>query len=160
MAPDSKTCDQDKHWAAVHEAAHLAVSFALGVPARAEIWPVDAASRFGDRTWAGEATAMRSFASSPAVGMAGYVAECLDGNPSATAEGIAQCWWRELEQGSGSTAPTTDEHRSAVQGAIKSAMEKLAQHRRFYEWAVNELMSTQSISDTKAADAFKDLQSN
>lgn len=158
MASNPQFDESDKRWAAVHEAAHLVVNFATGVRARAEIWPIDEAHRIGDRTWAGEATAMRSFAASPAVGMAGYVAESLQNEPHVSAEWIAANWWKEIDAGGGSTAPTTDEHRATVLAAIKSAMEILAQHRPFYEWAVDELMTAGLISDATAADAFRTLK--
>jgi hypothetical protein len=192
MLTPSQIDAHDKRQAAVHEAGHLAVAYAIGSRVRAYIFRhEDKANVIEQKIWGGKCQVVpevvvspetiaslqalagkppSSAASSsiplpasavtmtiptlpPPAAVAGAVATLMDRDEIGTLEEMLEAF---DNGGDDELSPTDkagvgDADRTA---AVTEAFHLLQQHRRFFDWAVAELLADEQITDGEAAKMF------
>ena len=135
----------DKDLAAVHEAGHLTVALALGSRGSVTL------GRQGE-FWTG--SFLSADESKPSVAIAGTVAECLIDQPGVKAVDLADQIEDDFLLPSPIDMRNVPQDFGGLTEAITDALELLADHRSFFDWAVAELVAHEAISEEAAWDRF------
>ncbi|HZN36033.1 MAG TPA: hypothetical protein VFB80_19520 [Pirellulaceae bacterium] len=146
---------RDKREAAIHEAGHLTVGLALGVRGSAWVYRSETTDPDNEKLWIGKHEAHGLVTATVAV--SGLVAECWVEKPETSPDEIAD--W--IDDGLVSPSPTDKtrfpESYEETLTAIVEAHAILVKHKRFFEWAVDELIKFETITDGMAAEKWREL---
>jgi urease accessory protein UreH len=149
--------EQDKYRAAIHEAAHLTATMALGGRARAFIWRAEEPVNAEEYSWRGQCQFMespRGVNRRAVVGISGLVGESLHEEADVDGRSIEE--WMEIEiiEPSPTDWDCIKTSRLLVATLADRALHLLRTHKSFWEWAITQLNEVEVITDGQAAEHF------
>jgi len=148
---------RDKRRAAIHEAAHLTATMALGGRARASIWRATQSVNTEEYSWLGQCQVLespRGVNRRAVVGISGLVGESL--NEDTDVDGRAIEEWVEIEiiEPSPTDWDCIKPSRLRLGTLADRALHLLRTHKSFWEWAINQLNEEGVITDSQAVEHF------
>jgi hypothetical protein len=145
----------DKREAAIHEAGHITVGLALGIRGSAWVYTSQTIDPENEKLWVGKHATRDPITA--AVAVSGLVAECWVENPETSADEITD--W--IDDGLVSPSATDEaQFPTSYEGklaAVVEALELLQKHKAFFDWAVEQLIDTEAITNGMAGEKFREL---
>jgi hypothetical protein len=155
---DTKAIEErDKHRAAIHEAAHLTATMALGGRARAFIWRATEPVNTEEYSWLGQCQVLespRGVNRRAVVGISGLVGESLHEETDVDGRSIEEWVEMEIIEPSPTDWDCITPSRLRLGTLADRALHLLLTHKSFWEWAINQLKEEGVITDGQAAEHF------
>jgi hypothetical protein len=149
---------RDKRMAAIHEAAHATVAAAIGHRIRARIYFTGTSDPANEKTWAGHIETALGGGFTPAVAVAGFVAEVLDRWPNQDEDDFISMWmcgeYDELSETDQKFIPDDWDLRQA---AISEALDVLRRESRLFDEITRKLIEGDVLTDGMIAELADEL---